>query len=149
MRGMSCPLMFCPGLLGCELRAVTSLIQSLDLARFVSVSWEASAGSVNTASYGSQPSQAPTSAIVCVIVGGSNLLQSAACAPGWFNSSVNVGSSSSFDVRSVPCVSFVLPQVVTEVDLILSFFWSLLLPVVGLFAGVVKAPREGFSCLFF
>ena len=58
----------------------------LDSARFVSVSWEASAGAVNMVPSGSQPSQAPTSAIVCAIVGGSNLSQSAASAPGWFDS---------------------------------------------------------------
>ena len=80
-------------------------------------------------SFGLQPSQTPTSAIVCVIVQGSDLSQSAASAPGWFDNSVSVGSSSSFDVRSAPCVSFVLPKVVTEVDLILSLFCSLLLPL--------------------
>ena len=47
--------------------------------------------------------------------GGSGLSQSDASATGWSDSSVNVGSSSSSDVRSAPCVSFVLPQVVAEV----------------------------------
>ena len=89
----------------------------LDLATFVSVSLEASAGAVNPVPSGPQPLQAPTSAIVCAIVRGSDLSQSAAAAPGWFDSSVNVGSASSSDVSSASCLSFVLPQVVSEVAL--------------------------------
>ena len=76
----------------------------------------------------SQPSQAPTSAIVCAILEGSDLSQRAASAPGWFDNSVNVGFSSSSEERFAPCVSFVMPQVVTGVAF-LSLFWSLLLPL--------------------
>ena len=66
---------------------------------------------------GSQPSQAPISPVVCAILGGSDLSQSASSAPGWFYNSFIVGSSSSSEVRFAPCVSFVLPQFVTEVGL--------------------------------
>ena len=96
----------------------------LYLARFISVSWEASAGAVNMVPSGSQPSQA----IVCTIVGGSDLSQSAASSPGWFDS-----WSMSVSLLVLMCilrpVSFVLLQDVTEVNLILSLFWSLLLPL--------------------
>ena len=99
------------------------------LAMFASFSWEASAGAVNMVPSGLQPSQAPNSAIVCAIVGSFDLPQGAASAPVWFNNSVNVGFSSSSDARSAPRVSFVLSRVVTETDVILSLFWSLLLPL--------------------
>ena len=61
---------------------------------------------VNSVPSGSQPSQALTSAIVCAILGGSNLSQSAASASSWFYNSVIVGSSSSSEVRF--CTLFLL-----------------------------------------
>ena len=54
--------------------------------------------------------------------------QTAASAPGSFDNSINVGSSPSSEERFAPFVSFILPQVVTEVDF-LSLFWSLLRPL--------------------
>ena len=63
MRDMSCSLMFCPGLRTVGVRIPRPI---LDLARFVRVSWEASARGLNMVPSGSQ---APTSAIVCAIGG--------------------------------------------------------------------------------
>ena len=49
------------------------------------------------------PSQPPTSAIVRAILEGSDLSQSAASTPGWFDNSVNVGSSSSSEEHFALC----------------------------------------------